>query len=57
MEIKVTSCADCPFREPDYWCRRIDGNIEFEVDINTIHPSCPLKQEPITVKLEENATN
>lgn len=61
MEIKVTSCADCPFAECDY-----DGTLKYYCyhfntplyDVNSyyktesVHPSCPLKQSPITVKLE-----
>ena len=63
MEIKVTGCHDCPFAKPDYnkvnWCinpTNKDG--AFDVEHNrfweTIHPSCPLKQQSITVKLEED---
>lgn len=55
MEIKVTSCADCPFRDASNYCERVKTYVFNHV--TSVHPSCPLKQQSITVKLEENATN
>lgn len=64
MEIKVTSCADCPFAECDYdgtleyWCDHFKSkeslNVNDHYESERLHPSCPLKQDSITVKLEEN---
>jgi len=67
MTIEVTGCHDCPFAECDYegsllyWCEHFGnkGHV-FDVDAfcvaKAIHPSCPLKQETITIKLKENDT-
>ena len=63
MEIKVTSCADCPFskfviRIDDYMCSAIKEPIPYPIFADDlIFSVCPLKQDSITVKLEENATN
>ena len=65
MEIKVTSCADCPFAEMDdecgidYWCLHpfsttLAMNVNTNVDSKSVHPSCPLKQETITIKLKSD---
>lgn len=62
MEIKVTGCHDCQFRELndnlEYFCNHPKVGeiliIEDYVDNGIIHPSCPLKQQSITVKLESN---
>jgi hypothetical protein len=62
-EIKVTGCHDCPFAECDYdggllyWCEHFGNGHVFDVDAfvvaKSIHPSCPLKQQSITVKLDQ----
>ena len=62
--INVTGCHDCPFVQMDdesgidYWCMHptIIGsmNVNGHSENEAIHPSCPLKQQSITVKLEEN---
>jgi uncharacterized protein YutD len=69
MEIKVTSCSDCPFCEiQNYITENCDYNCTYPlnpkiglitafVQGEIIHPDCDLKQQSITVKLEENATN
>ena len=65
MTIEVTGCHDCPFAEMDdecgidYWCfhplsKILAMNVNTNVDSETPHPSCPLKQETITIKLKEN---
>jgi len=51
--IKVTSCADCPFRDENYWCPKIVLYVYKFVIEDKVHPSCPLKQQPITVKLDQ----
>lgn len=64
MEIKVTGCHDCPFAECDYemtleyWCNHFSligsMNVNSYNETEAIHPSCPLKQSSITVKLNDN---
>ena len=67
MTIEVTGCHDCPFAEMDFdqtsrhWCEHFGNrgdifDVETHVYWSTIHPSCPLKQETITIKLKENDT-
>ena len=51
MEIKVTSCADCPFRDASNYCERVKTYVFNHV--TSVHPSCPLKQQSITVKLDQ----
>jgi len=55
MEIKVTSCADCPFRQTQFSVCSITNQV---VILETVRSekleSCPLKQQSITVKLESN---
>ena len=60
MEIKVTSCADCPYENLnenfESFCNHPKVYeiliVEDYFDNGTVHPSCPLKQQSITVKLE-----
>lgn len=64
MEIKVTGCHDCPFAECDYdggllyWCEHFGNGHVFDVDAfvvaKSIHPSCPLQTESITIKKKDN---
>jgi len=59
MTIEVTGCHDCKVKEFDY-----DENgytclglfIDEYVEEERTHPSCPLKQETITIKLKEDDT-
>ena len=61
MEIKVTSCADCPFDELndnlESFCHHPKVGeiliVEDYAEDGAIHPSCPLKQQSITVKLDQ----
>jgi hypothetical protein len=55
MTIEVTGCHDCPFRDgSDSWCNQLGTFVVEEKFDKTIHPSCPLKQETITIKLKED---
>lgn len=64
MNIEVTGCHDCPFAECDYdgtleyWCGHFRGkealNVNDCFESEILHPSCPLKQDSITVKLATN---
>ena len=60
MTVLVTGCHDCPFSFyngiVDYIvCDKLDETpVENYIKSCTVHPSCPLKQQSITVKLEEN---
>ena len=62
MEIKVTGCHDCPFADDEYGkCRakklkrkKSFMSIYKYLLSEKLHPSCPLKQQSITVKLESN---
>ena len=54
MEIKVTSCADCPIRSLQNWCNVVGHDVYFNAFYNTVSKSCPLKQQSITVKLEND---
>lgn len=54
MEIKVTGCHNFPFKKDDKWCNMVGTFVTDEVFDKTVHPSCPLKQQSITVKLETN---
>ena len=56
MEIKVTSCADCPFSaNGQFICKAMEpSEIVLVFAYNKeFHPSCPLKQQSITVKLDQ----
>ena len=58
--IEVKNCRECPFAQNDStygfdMCsvsdiKLFDGE---ELPPATVHPDCPLKQESITIKLEE----
>jgi len=52
MEIKVKSCADCQIRYTDLCTVSSKEYIKNRREKST-PPSCPLKQQSITVKLEE----
>jgi len=61
MEIKVTSCADCPFEGDGYSCNLFTFSSVYVSPAEIFEnynkqppPSCPLKQQSITVKLESN---
>lgn len=59
MEIKVTSCADCPFAYYDRGCDlncccKTELIVQKQFENREVHPSCPLKQQSITVKLEND---
>ena len=61
MEIKVTSCADCPFAYRDgllFLCKHPEVDwtlyIGWYIGDRKTPSSCPLKQQSITVKLESN---
>ena len=55
MEIKVTSCADCPFYNVAVSkCSMTKEFVWTYKNRKTSPPSCPLEQSPITVKLESN---
>lgn len=64
MQIEVTNCAECPFRVwhehmKMLYCR-LNSKAKFIKDESyeyEVHPLCPLKQQPITVKLAENGNN
>ena len=62
MTIEVTGCHDCPFCELDdygtvlYYCNHFTNplyNVHKHHEKGTLHPSCPLKQETITISLKE----
>jgi len=63
MTIEVTGCHDCPFAVCDYeggleyWCEHFKRDVfkvEYEHQNEILHKSCPLKQDSITVKLNDN---
>jgi len=54
MTIEVTGCHDCPFRKENYWCPKTVMQVYRYAVNGNIHPSCPLKQETITIKLKED---
>lgn len=57
MTIEVTGCHNCHFRTVDNdWCNQLEVFVSDERFEEIIHPSCPLKQETITIKLKENDT-
>lgn len=57
MTIEVNGCHDCPFMKISgklYWCDIVSRAV-YDHAINCIiNPSCPLKQETITIKLKED---
>lgn len=54
MEIKVTSCADCKFKSSIDECSLLNIDVFYYWVDDKVHPSCPLKQQSITVKLLKN---
>lgn len=52
MEIIVNGCHDCPFRDLDLYCARLSQYV-FQYTGSGYPPSCPLKQETITISLKE----
>jgi len=59
MTIEVTGCHDCPLMSISgdlYWCDTIKKPVNDQALYCVMHPSCPLKQETITIKLKENDT-
>ena len=55
MEIKVTGCHDCPFANQNSRCKRLGLiSVKLEIANKILYPSCPLKQDSITVKLNDN---
>jgi len=57
MEIKVTGCHDCEFSDTYGFCSRLEVLVNRFVAEHSYPNDCPLKQQSITVKLEENDTN
>jgi hypothetical protein len=58
MTIEVTGCHDCPFANQNSRCKRLMlVSVKLEVANKILHPSCPLKQETITIKLKSDETN
>ena len=55
MEIKVTGCHDCEFSDTYGFCSRLEVLVNRFVAEHSYPNDCPLKQQSITVKLEENA--
>lgn len=59
--IEVTGCRECPFRGTHLsgleWCRELSRTkglgFNTEVKNNQPHKECPLKNQPITVKLKK----
>lgn len=56
MTIQVTGCHDCPFYKFEYECGLTYINVaEIGNNYNNAPPeNCPLKQQPITIKLKED---
>jgi hypothetical protein len=58
MEIKITGCSDCPARNCDLtlgsYCSIVKKKIELRKN-QKVKPWCPLKKEPITVKLQDDS--
>ena len=53
MEVKVTGCHDCPFRDLNLYCVQLSQYV-FQYTGSGYPPYCPLKQDSITVKINDN---
>ena len=68
--IEVKNCNECPFHhllQEDSYCVHPSNESPIDLDhwelheklghdwlYKTIHPNCPLKQSPVTIKLSEH---
>jgi len=55
MTIEVTGCHDCPLKTVFNQCIPLGKkSVHYYIIIKELHPSCPLKQETITIKLKSD---